>query len=319
MKRALITGIAGMDGSHLAELLLTKGYEVHGMVRRQSSPDYSRLNSILGNVTLHYGDMSDSESLHRVLDESQPIEIYNLAAQSHVKTSYEVPCSTADITGVGPMRLLEAIRTQPGIRFYQASSSEMFGSSPPPQNESTPFRPRSPYGVAKCMAYYATVNYREAYGLFASNGILFNHEGPRRSDMFVTRKIAKAVARIARSSDSTPLRLGNLEARRDWGSAKDYCEAMYLMLQHPAAGDFVVATGECYSVRDFCREAFAVAKLDYQNWISVDQSLFRPAEVDALQGDATKARAVLGWAPHLSFKALVAEMVEAELQAYANH
>lgn len=317
MKRALITGITGQDGSYLAENLLAHGYEVHGLVRRSSSPNLSRLKNIEHNITLHYGDLSDTNSLYAALWKAEADEVYNLAAMSHVKVSYENPGYTADVTGTGTTRLLEAIRNVSShIKFYQASSSEMFGSTPPPQSETTPFHPRSPYGCAKVFSYWATVNYRESYGMHASNGILFNHESPRRGELFVTRKIAKAVARIARSSDTSPLHLGNLDARRDWGHARDYCEAMRLMLQHPAAGDYVIATGEMFSVRDFAREAFAYAGLDWQNWVVVDKSLFRPAEVDALQGDPTKAKAVLGWQPQCSFKQLVAEMVEAELAAY---
>ncbi len=317
MKHALITGITGQDGSYLAENLLAHGYEVHGLQRRASIVNSLRLANILHNVEMHYGDLSDSLSLMRVLERSQAEEVYNLGAMSHVAVSYENPEYTADITGTGTIRLLEAVRAfNSQIRFYQASSSEMFGSTPPPQSESTPFHPRSPYGVAKLFSYWATVNYRESYGMHASNGILFNHESPRRGETFVTRKIAKAVARIARSSDTSPLHLGNLDAKRDWGHARDYVEAMRLMLQHPAASDYVIATGEMFSVRDFAREAFAYANLDWQNWVVVDKSLFRPAEVDALQGDPTKAKAVLGWEPKCSFKQLVAEMVEHELSAY---
>lgn len=316
MKSALITGITGQDGSYLAENLLAKGYEVHGIRRRSSAPDLSRLNNIIHNITLHYGDLSDTNSLYKILDKSQPNEVYNLGAQSHVAVSYDNPEYTADITGIGTIRLLEAIRGVRQVRYYQASSSEMFGSSPPPQNEDTLFHPRSPYGCAKVFSYWTTVNYREAYGMHASNGILFNHESPRRGETFVTRKIAKAVARIARSSNSEALRLGNLDARRDWGHARDYVEAMRLIVQAEKPDDYVIATGQTFAVRDFCREAFSYAGLDWQNWVIVDPSLFRPAEVDVLQGDASKAKRILGWEPRTHFKALVAEMVEAELALY---
>jgi GDPmannose 4,6-dehydratase len=316
VKTALIVGVSGQDGSYLAENLLAHGYSVHGVIRRQSAPDLSRLNSVIDNITLHYGDLADASSLYRALDLSQPTHVFNLGAQSHVGVSNSCPVYTTDVTGTGAIRLLEALRERPGIRYYQASSSEMFGSSPPPQNESTPFHPRSPYGCAKVFAYWATVNYRESYGLHASNGVLFNHEGRRRGDSFVTQKIARAVARIARTSDAHPLHLGNLDAKRDWGSAKDYVEGMRLMVEFSTPGDYVIATGKMYSVRDFAREAFAYAGLDWKNWVVVDPALFRPAEVDALQGDATKAKQVLGWEPKTSFKELVADMVTAALEKY---
>ena len=317
MKSALITGITGQDGSYLAELLFSKGYAVHGLVRRCSLPNLSRLNSLVGNITLHHGDLSDTSSIYRVLSKAQPTEIYNLAAQSHVAVSFANPEYTADITGSGTVRLLEAIKDCKAVRYYQASSSEMFGSSPPPQNEATPFHPRSPYGCAKVFAYWLTVNYREAYGMHASNGILFNHESPRRGETFVTRKIAKAVARVHCSSDSSPLHLGNLDAKRDWGHARDYVDAMWRMTQAEKPDDYVIATGKMFSVRDFAREAFAVVGLDWQNWVLVDQTLFRPSEVEALQGDASKAKSQLAWTPTTSFKTLVREMVQAELQEYA--
>lgn len=313
--RALIVGASGQDGSYLAESLLAHGYEVHGIIRRQSAPDLSRLNKVINNITLHYGDLSDSNSLNKILEKSQPDEVYNLGAQSHVQVSFQCPEYTADITGTGTIRLLEALRGAHRVRFYQASSSEMFGSASPPQNERTPFHPRSPYGCAKVFSYWFTITYREAYGMHASNGILFNHESPRRGESFVTRKIAKAVARIARSSDTSPLHLGNLDAKRDWGNARDYVEAMRLMLQAERPDDYVIATGQMYSVRDFAREAFAYAGLDWQNWVVVDKSLFRPSEVDALCGDASKALLNLGWKPTTSFKSLVHEMVEAEIEA----
>lgn len=319
MKSALITGITGQDGSYLAENLLAHGYQVHGLVRRNSNPNLGRLTNIVDQITLHYGDLSDTNSLAYTLNKAQPDEVYNLAAMSHVAVSFETPEYTADVTGTGTIRLLEILRTAPRCRYYQASSSEMFGSSPPPQNERTPFHPRSPYGCAKVFSYWATVNYRESYGLHASNGILFNHESPRRGETFVTRKIAKAVARIRLNSDSSPLRLGNLDAKRDWGHARDYVEAMRLMLQAKCPDDYVIATGQMFSVRDFCREAFAYAELDWQNWVEYgDPALLRPAEVDALQGDASKAELQLGWKPTTSFKSLVHEMVEAELNDQRN-
>jgi GDPmannose 4,6-dehydratase len=319
VKRAFITGILGQDGSYLAENLLAHGYEVHGLIRRCSNPNDWRIADIRHNITLHYGDLSDSLSLMRALEKAQPDEVYHLGAMSHVAVSFANPEYTADISGTGTIRLLEAIRGAHNVRFYNAASSEMFGASPPPQNEQTPFWPRSPYGCAKVFSYWATRNYREAYGMHASSGILFNHESPRRGENFVTRKIAKAVARIARSSNSEPLRLGNLDARRDWGFAGDYCDAQRLILQADKPGDYVIATGETYAVRDFCREAFAYAGLDWKNWVVVDKALFRPAEVDALQGDPSKARKELGWVPKVSFRGLVHMMVEAELQSYARN
>jgi GDPmannose 4,6-dehydratase len=319
---ALITGIAGQDGSHLAELLLDKGYEVHGLVRRSSSITTRRLDHLYqdpheSNPTLflHYGDLTDSTALSRLLAEVRPDEVYNLAAQSHVQVSFELPEYTADVTGTGTLRLLDAIRNS-GLdaRFYQASSSEMFGAAPPPQSESTPFHPRSPYGCAKVFAYHSTINYREAYGMFTSNGILFNHEGPRRGETFVTRKISRAVAAIAAGLEDT-VYLGNLDAKRDWGYAGDYVDAMWRMLQHDRPDDFVVATGEAHSVREFCEIAFDHAGLHWQEHVQIDPRYERPAEVDFLLGDASKAHAELGWKPTVTFEALVTMMVDADRAA----
>jgi GDPmannose 4,6-dehydratase len=313
MSVALLTGITGQDGSYLAELLLEKGYDVHGIVRRSSTPNLTRIEHLLPKVKLHLGDLSDTSSLGGILHKVQPTEVYNLAAMSDVGVSYKVPEYTADVTGSGTMRLLETIRAL-GVdcRYYQASSSEMFGSSPPPQNETTLFHPRSPYGCAKVFSYFATVNYREAYGMHASNGILFNHESPRRGENFVTRKIAKAVARIKKGLQKT-LSLGNLDARRDWGFAGDFVEAMWLMLQQPEPGDYVVATGEAHSVREFAVAAFLAAGLHWEDHVIQDPALFRPAEVDYLLGDATKAQRILSWKPKHSFNWLVDTMVRAEL------
>jgi GDPmannose 4,6-dehydratase len=320
-KVALITGITGQDGSYLTELLLSKKYEVHGIIRRSSSFNTGRLNDVYQdphvdnrNLILHYGDLQDSSSLINLIRDIKPSEIYNLGAQSHVKVSFEIPESTSDITGLGTIRLLEAIRAS-GIetKFYQASSSELYGSTPPPQNEQTPFHPRSPYGVAKIFSYWATVNYRESYGLHASNGILFNHESPRRGETFVTRKITKAVARIAAGIDKE-LYLGNLDAVRDWGYAKEYVEAMWLMLQQSQGDDYVIATGESATVRDFANVAFARANLDYEKYIKIDERYLRPAEVDALIGDASKAKKNLNWEPKTKWKALAELMVDADIQ-----
>jgi GDPmannose 4,6-dehydratase len=319
---ALITGITGQDGSHLAELLLGKGYEVHGLIRRASSFNTGRLDPIYRDpheagvrLHLHYGDLSDSVGLVNLIRDVQPDELYHLGAQSHVRVSFDQPDYTADITGTGTIRLLEAVRAS-GVKtkMYQASSSEMFGSAPPPQSESTPFHPRSPYACAKVFGYHAMVNYREAYGLFATNGILFNHEGPRRGETFVTRKITRAVARIA-AGRQQELFLGNLDAQRDWGYAPEYVEAMWLMMQHSVPDDFVIATGESHSVREFCELAFRHAGLnDWQRYIRHDERYDRPAEVDHLLGDASKARSVLGWAPKTTFAELAALMVEADIQ-----
>jgi GDPmannose 4,6-dehydratase len=321
MKRALVTGITGQDGSYLAELLLSKGYEVFGLVRRSSSFNTRRIDHLYKDphdtgvmLRLIYGDLNDASSLNRILRTTRPSEIYNLGAQSHVRVSFDVPEYTAEATGLGCVRLLEAIReTDLDCRFYQASSSELYGNAAEtPQRETTPFHPRSPYACAKAYAYYITVNYRESYGMHASNGILFNHESPRRGETFVTRKITRAAARI-RHGLQDKLFLGNLEARRDWGFAGDYVEGMWRMLQQERADDYVLATGETYSVRQFLEEAFALVELDWKKYVEVDPRYFRPAEVDLLLGDASKARAKLGWAPQVGFKQLVRMMVDADL------
>jgi GDPmannose 4,6-dehydratase len=314
-KRAFITGLTGQDGAYLAELLLSKKYEVHGLVRRASTDNLSRLRHLLPQLTLHYGDLGDSGSLVRALRKAQPDEVYNLGAMSHVAVSFDNPEYTVDVTGAGAIRLLEAVReTVPNARVYQASSSEMFGSAPPPQNEETPFHPRSPYGCSKVFAYWAGVNYRESYGMFVSNGILFNHESPLRGETFVTRKITKAVANIV-AGNQKELFLGNLRAKRDWGFSGDYVRAMYLMLQHDTADDFVIATGEMHTVAEFCAAAFSHVGLDWEKYVKVDPALYRPAEVDALQGDSTKARQILGWQPEVSFEQLAKMMVDADLKA----
>jgi GDPmannose 4,6-dehydratase len=315
MKRALITGITGQDGSYLAELLLEKGYEVHGLVRRASSFNTQRIDPIRERVKLHYGDLVDSTSLHAVLRVSQPDEIYNLAAQSHVRVSFEMPEYTCDVTAAGVGRLLEAMRTiSPKARFYQASSSELYGKvHETPQTETTPFHPRSPYAAAKAYGYYLTVNYREAHGLFACNGILFNHESPRRGENFVTRKVTRAVGRIAAGSPKK-VALGNLDAKRDWGFAGDYVVAMWQMLQQPEADDFVIATGETHSVKELLEIAFARVGLDWQKHVEIDQRQIRPSEVDLLLGDPTKARRVLGWAPKVSFRELIERMVDYDVE-----
>jgi len=314
-KRALITGITGQDGSYLAEELLSYGYEVHGIMRRSSSFSTGRIDHIFDRLNIHYGDLSDGSAMTRVIHDTTPHEIYNLAAQSHVKVSFDVPEYTGDATGLGTIRILEAIRSLGGCypRFYQASSSEMFGASPPPQHENTPFYPRSPYGCAKVYSYWITKNYRESYGLHTSNGILFNHESPRRGETFVTRKIAKAVARIKRGRQKN-LVLGNLDAKRDWGHAKDFVHAMWLMLQQDKPDDYVIATGETYSVREFCEIAFDYVDLDWQEYVTTDPKYFRPAEVDVLLGDPSKAKRVLKWQPTVCFGDLVREMVLKELQ-----
>ena len=318
---ALITCITGQDGSYLAELLLLKGYEVHGLIRRSSSFNTGRLNDIYQDphvdnrkMILHYGDLQDSTSLANLIREIKPKEIYNLGAQSHVKVSFEIPEYTADITGTGTIRLLEAIRAS-GIetKFYQASSSELYGSTPPPQNEQTPFHPRSPYGAAKIFSYWSTVNYREAYAMHTSNGILFNHESPRRGETFVTRKITRAVARISAGIDKE-VYLGNLDAVRDWGYAKEYAEAMWLMLQQPKGDDFVIATGESASVKQFAEIAFSRANLDWQKYVKIDKRYLRPSEVDSLVGDATKAEKILGWKPKTNWKKLAELMVDADIK-----
>ena len=321
MPKALITGVTGQDGSYLAEFLVAKGYAVHGIMRRSSSFTTARIEHIYTDThepdvrfRLHYGDLNDASSLQRVLATVEPDEVYNLGAQSHVRVSFEVPEYTVEVTGVGTLRLLEAMRNL-GMspRFYQASSSEMYGKViETPQRETTPFYPRSPYACAKAFAHYTTVNYRESFGLHASCGILFNHESPRRGETFVTRKITRALTRIKLGLQDK-LYLGNLDARRDWGFAGDYVEAMWLMLQQDAADDYVIATGETRSVRDFLDEAAACLDLDWQAHVEIDPRYYRPAEVDLLLGDAAKAREALGWAPRTTFRELVRMMVDADL------
>jgi len=321
-KRAMITGITGQDGSYLAEFLLAKGYEVFGIIRRSSSFNTARIDHIYrdphepdARIHLVYADMTDGSSLRKAVSEVMPDEIYNLAAQSHVRLSFDQPEYTAEVIAIGTLRLLDAVReVVPGARFYQASSSEMFGKViEVPQSEATPFRPRSPYACAKVHAFWQTVNYREAYGLFTCNGILFNHESPRRGETFVSRKITRAATRIKMGLQEK-LYLGNLDARRDWGFAGDYVEAMYLMLQQEEPDDFVVATGESHSVREFLEEAFGLLDLDWRAYVEIDPRYFRPTEVHLLQGDASKARRVLGWRPRVSFKELVKMMIEADLE-----
>jgi GDPmannose 4,6-dehydratase len=322
LRKALITGITGQDGSYLAELLLRKGYEVHGIVRRSSSFATGRIEHVYlddnipaSGLQLHYGDLSDASSLQRVLALVIPDEVYNLGAQSHVRISFDVPEYTVDVAGVGTLRLLEAIRNLgQSPRFYQASSSEMYGKvTDTPQSERTPFHPRSPYACAKVFAHFATVNYRESYGLHASSGILFNHESPRRGENFVTRKITRGLARI-KLGLQPKLSLGNLDARRDWGYAADYVEAMWLMLQQDEPADYVIATGETHSVRDFLNEVGRILDLDWQPYVVQDPRYYRPAEVDVLQGDATRARQRLGWVPRTSFGELVRLMTESDLE-----
>jgi GDPmannose 4,6-dehydratase len=326
MKTALITGITGQDGSYLAELLLQKGYrEVHGIIRRASTFNTERIDAMYvdphepqSRLKLHYGDLADGTGLRHVFDRVQPDEIYNLAAQSHVKVSFDQSEYTADVVGTGTLRLLEAFReyvqtTGKPARFYQAGSSEMFGASAPPQNESTPFHPRSPYACAKVAAHWYAVNTREAYNLFVCNGILFNHESERRGETFVTRKITRAVGRI-KCGLQKKLYLGNLEAKRDWGFAGDYVEAMWRMLQQDAPDDYVVATGESHSVREFLQAAFSYAGLDWEEHVEIDPRYFRPSEVDFLLGDSTKARTVLGWKPRVGFQELVARMVDHDVK-----
>lgn len=309
-KRALITGITGQDGSYLSELLLEKGYDVTGVVRRSATPNYWRIEHILPAVQLIEGDLTDELSLARAVDQAKPDEIYNLAAQSHVGTSFEQPYLTMAVNGIGVRRFLEIVRTHaPESRFYQASTSELFGEvRDTPQNESTPFNPVSPYGHAKLVAHYAVREYRETKGLFACSGILFNHESPRRGDNFVTKKITNAVKAIYEGRQDT-LSLGNLDAIRDWGYAKDYVEAMWLMLQQDKPDDFVISSGEAHSVKDFCSEAFSSVGLDWGKYIKIDPSLFRPVEVTMLRGDSRKANKVLGWYPKTPFKQLVKDMV----------
>lgn len=325
MKRALITGITGQDGSYLTELLLEKGYEVHGIIRRASTFNTDRIDHLYvdahkpdAKLFLHYGDLSDGPNLRRIVENVQPDEVYNLAAQSHVAVSFQQPEYTVDIDAVGTLRLLEAIRdyqqrTGHGLRFYQAGTSEMFGASPPPQTEVTPFYPRSPYAAAKVYAYWQTVNYREAYGLFACNGILFNHESERRGETFVTRKITRAATRI-KLGLQTKLYLGNLEAKRDWGHAEDYVKAMWLMLQQDESDDYVVATGKSYSVREFVEKVFHRLGLKWQDYVEIDPRYFRPTEVEYLWGDPSKAKAKLGWQPEVGIDALVSRMVDHDLE-----
>ena len=318
MKKALITGITGQDGSFLAELLLAKGYEVHGIVRRSSSFNTERLEGIYQDphvsdyrLRLHYGDLEDGSGLANLVKKVAPDEIYNLAAQSHVRVSFDIPEYTASTVALGTLRLLETIRELPHVRFYQASSSEMFGSAPPPQNEQTPFQPRSPYACAKVFAHQLCQNYRDAYGLFIACGILFNHESHRRGVPFVTRKITRAAARIKHGLDSK-LFLGNLEARRDWGYAGDYVEAMWMMLQQDAPDDYVIATGESYAVRDVLDVAFGTLGLDWHQYVELDPRYLRPTEVDHLRGDWSKARDKLGWRPRVTFHELITSMTRAD-------
>jgi GDPmannose 4,6-dehydratase len=325
LKKALITGITGQDGSYLAELLLDHGYEVHGLIRRASTFNTRRIDHIYHDphnngetvhLYLHYGDVAVPETILDIIYNVRPDEIYHLAAQSHVKVSFEMPEYTGDVTGLGAIRILEAIRKS-GLkaRFYQASSSEMFGGAHPPQSESTPFEPRSPYAAAKVYAYWVTRNYREGYNIFASNGILFNHESPRRGETFVTRKITRALASIL-AGKQTHLYLGNLDSRRDWGYAPEYVEAMYMILQQEQPNDFVIGTGEAHSVREFLDETFGYAGLDWQKYVLIDQRYFRPTEVDYLMADASRARKELGWAPKLCFKDVARIMVDADMELF---
>jgi GDPmannose 4,6-dehydratase len=325
LKRALITGITGQDGSYLAELLLSEGYEVHGIIRRASTFNTARLDHIYhdphspgARMFLHYGDLSTSDQITHLIYNVQPDEVYHLGAQSHVMVSFEIPEYTADVTGIGTTRLLEAIRRS-GIktRYYQASSSEMFGAAKPPQNEATAFYPRSPYGAAKVYSYWMAVNYREAYGLFACNGILFNHESPRRGQTFVTRKITRAVANIVAGREEK-VYLGNLQARRDWGYAPEYVQGMWRMLQHEEPGDYVLGTGTSHTVEEFATEAFEYAGLDWRDHVEIDPKYFRPTEVDFLMADSGKARSTLGWQPRITFKDLIHIMVDADLDALSH-
>lgn len=325
-KTALVTGITGQDGSYLAELLLAKGYDVHGVVRRAStfnreriehlSPDTHRPETHQGRVVLHYGDLTDASNLARLIEKVNPDEIYNLGAQSHVRVSFDIPDYTANTVALGTLRLLEAIRdSRVNTRFYQASSSEMFGDVPPPQNEETPFHPRSPYAISKVFSFWTAKNYRDAYGIFAVNGILFNHESPRRGEAFVTRKITRGVAEIL-AGKRDKIHLGNLDAKRDWGYAPEYVEAMYRMLQHREPDDYVIATGETHTVRELVEEAFRLAGIpDWQKYVGVDPLYYRPTEVHHLQGDASKAKEKLGWEAKVKFKELVKIMVEHDCKA----
>jgi len=321
MKKALITGITGQDGSYLAELLLAKGYEVWGLLRRSSSFHTGRIDHIYRDPHEHprlrlvYGDLTDGSNLSAIIGEVRPDEVYNLGAQSHVRVSFDMPIYTVDTDGLGTLRLLEAIRScGKAVRFYQASSSEMYGKAvETPQTEATPFHPRSPYGCAKVFSFWQTVNYREAYGMFASNGILFNHESPRRGETFVTRKITRAATRIKLGLQEK-VYLGNLDAKRDWGYAGDYVEAMWLMLQQERCGDYVVATGESHSVKEFAQEVFGYLDLDWEDYIEIDARYYRPSEVDMLEGDASKARRELGWEPKVGFKELARMMTDADMK-----
>ncbi|WP_165225204.1 GDP-mannose 4,6-dehydratase [Aquisphaera insulae] len=324
MKRALITGVTGQDGSYLAEFLLGRPeYEVHGLVRRSSSLNRQRIDHLFNydstvrdRFHLHYADLGDASSLSMVMDRIRPDEVYNLGAQSHVRVSFDQPLYTADVVGLGTLRLLEAVRqlndSKP-VKFYQASSSEMYGAAPPPQGPSTPFHPRSPYACAKLYAHWQTINYREAYGLFACSGILFNHESPRRGESFVTRKVTLGAARIKEGLQKR-LVMGNLDARRDWGFAGDYVRAMWLMLQQEKPGDYVVATGESHTIHELLELAFTLVDLDYRDFVDFDPRYTRPSEVDALQGDATRAREVLGWKPEVDFRGLISMMVDHDLE-----
>jgi len=326
MKRAFITGITGQDGSYLTELLLNKGYEVHGLIRRASSFNTERIDHLYNDrhdqkakLFLHFGDLSDTASIQKLLYEIKPEEIYHLGAQSHVRVSFDIPEYTGDVTGMGTLRLLEAIRSLDlKTRFYQASSSEMYGLvQEVPQRETTPFYPRSPYAAAKVYGFWITVNYRESYKMHASNGILFNHESPRRGETFVTRKITRAIARI-KAGLQEKIYLGNLDSKRDWGYAPEYVEAMWRMLQQDSPDDYVIATGETYSVREFLLESFSHAGLDWEKYVAIDQRYFRPAEVDLLIGDPTKAKKQLGWEPKVKFKELVQIMVDADIKSLSD-
>ena len=326
MKKALISGITGQDGSHLAELLLKHGYEVHGIIRRASTFNTGRIDHLYQDLhtqgramPLHYGDLADANTVRRLIYKIQPDEIYNLGAQSHVRVSFDIPEYTANVTGVGTLRILEAIKdfeeeTGKKVKFYQASSSEMFGASPPPQNELSPFVPRSPYGIAKVFAYHTTKNYREAYGTFAVNGVLFNHESPRRGETFATKKITHAIARIKAGLEKK-VYLGNLDARRDWGYAPEFCEAMYLMMQQPEPADYVIGTGESHTVGEFAEKAFTYAGIDnWRDYVGIDPRYYRPTEVDHLVADARLAKEKLGWEPKVKFDELVKIMVDEDLK-----
>ncbi len=325
-KKALVTGITGMDGSHLTEFLIKKGYQVHGIIRRASTFNTNRIDHLYQDphingpsIVLHYGDLADANTIRKLIYKIQPDEIYHLGAQSHVRVSFDIPEYTANITGIGTLRILEAIKdyqdhTKRKVKFYNAASSEMFGASPPPQNELTPFYPRSPYAIAKVFSFHTTVNYREAYGMFAINGILFNHESERRGETFVTRKITRGIARIKAGLDKK-IYLGNLDAKRDWGYAPEYVEAMWLMMQQDKPDDYVIATGKTHSVREFLEEAFRHARLgDYKKYVAFDAEYLRPTEVNILVGDASKAHKKLGWKPRVTFKELVRLMVDADLK-----